>query len=250
MAEDDILWVGDLLFETSVGESFDIATARKNELEKRALKIFKDYYKTLASRGLFMDVEEPAAALGVDWEPISKKWASYKKYVMAGRPKGKGSRNALGTTGNMNRFYFGISAKDKKRPSLMAFVAKRDAFKDFGRPTVTLGSQKALRRGVQVSEKTGRPYYQKRKYGRGFAKMADAFDIFYLVEITGFPNIDGKSEGEIMARYGDGKMAGIMRTLEFGGPGIKGSQIPARPLFIPYLRWFINEGFQQLMDNV
>lgn len=250
MAEEDLLWVTDLLFETTVGESFGIASERTDVLERRAAQVFKSYYKVLSARGRFMDVERPPAALGVDWEPISKKWASYKKYVMSGRPKGKGSRTNMDGTGNPNRYFFGISAKEKKRPSLMAFVSKRDPFKDFGAPEVTLVQQKALRRGVQVSEKTGRPYYQKRKYGRGFAKMSDAFDIFFLVEIKGFSEIVDLTEGEIMARYGDGKIAGIMRTLEFGGEGIKGSQIPARPLFIPYLRWFMEQGFQQLMENV
>lgn len=249
MAEEDVLWVSDLLYETAVGESYGVASERMEALEKRADAVFKSYYKVLSSRGRFMDVEEAPAALGVDWAPISKKWASYKKYVMAGRPKGKGSRSALGASGNPNRHFFGISAKDKKRPSLMAFVARRDPFKDFGAPEVTLASQKALRRGVQVSEKTGRPYYQKRKYGRGFAKMSDAFDIFFLVEVKGFSDIVGQSEYDIMGRYGNGTIAGIMRTLEFGGSGIKNSTIPARPLFIPYLQWFMEQGFDQLMRN-
>lgn len=249
MAEEDVLWVSEVLYETTVGEAYGVASERMNVLERRALAVFKSYYKLLSSRGKFMDVEEPPAALGVDWEPISKKWASYKKYVMMGRPKGKGSRAALAASGNPNRHFFGISAKEKKRPSLMAFVAKRDPFRDFGAPEVTLSEQRALRRGVQVSEKTGKPYYQKRKYGRGFAKVSDAFDIFFLVEVKGFADVVNKTEGEIMARYGDGKMAGIMRTLEFGGPGIKGSTIPARPLFIPYMRWFMEQGFDQLMRD-
>lgn len=250
MAQEDILWVTDLLYDTAVGESFDIASDRKNVLEKKAMAIFKSYYKILASRGKFMDVERAPAVLDVDWAPISKQWASYKKYVMMGRPKGKGSRQSLATAGNPNRHFFGISAKERKRPSLMAFVAKRDPFKDFGEPKVTIKTQRALRRGVQISEKTGKPYYIKRKYGRGFAKISDAFDIFFIVEVSGFSDVVGKTEEEIMSRYGDGKMAGIMRTLEFGGEGIKGSQIPARPLFIPYMRWFIEEGFDQLMRNV
>lgn len=247
MAEDDILWVSEVLYETTVGEAYDVASERMSVIERRALAVFKSYYKLLASRGKFMDVEESPAALGVQWAPLSKKWASYKKYVMMGRPKGKGSRTALAEAGNPNRFYFGISAKEKKRPSLSAFVSKRDPFKDFGAPRVTLSEQPALRRGIQISEKTGKPYYQKRKYGRGFAKVSDAFDIFFLVEVAGFSEVVNKTEAEIMARYGDGKMAGIMRTLEFGGEGIKGSTIPARPLFIPYMRWFMEQGFDQLM---
>lgn len=245
MAEEDTVWISDLLYETTVGEAYSIASDRTQALENKARQVFKSYYKILTARGRFMDVEEPNPALGVDWDPISKKWASYKKYVKAGRPKGQGSRQVTGRA--PNSYYFGISAKTRKRPSLLSFVSKRDAFRDFGEPEVTLSTERALKRGVQVSEKTGRPYYQKRKYGRGFAKIADAFDIFFVVEVRGFSEIVGKTEAEIMERYGSGTIAGIMRTLEFGGPGIKGSQIPARPLFIPYMRWFMEQGFDQLM---
>lgn len=252
MAEKDIFWVTDLLLETTVEEAGGFAQDQIARIKTRAREVFKGYYKLLASRGKFMDVEEPPAALGVDWEPISKKWASYKKYVMMGRPKGKGSRNALAAAGNPNRHFFGISSREKgskRRPNLMTFVAKRDPFKDFGEPSVEINRVEGLRRGVQLN-RDNKPYYQSRKYGRGYASRGDAFDIFFNIEIAGFGDLDGMSEYNILGRLGDGKMAGIMRTHEFGGPGIKGSTIPARPLFIPYLRWFIDTGFRQLMRNV
>lgn len=249
MAEEDLVWVEDILYDTVVNDSRLIAEDRMEDVEKQARKVFSDFYKVLASRGRFVDVEAPAPELRVDWEPLSKKWASYKKFVMAGRPKGKGARKLLGAAGNPNRYFFGISAHDKTRPSLISFYARRNAFKDFGNPEVSLVTNKALKRGVQIN-KAGRAYYQRRKYGRGFASASEAFEISFSIEVQGFSQIDGLSEYEIMSRFGDGKMAGIMRTLEFGGEGLKSSRIPARPLFIPYLKWFMKRGFDDLMREV
>jgi len=249
MAEEDLFWVSDLLFETTVEEAGGVAQDQMDAIKMRAQMVFKSYYRVLTTRGRFMDVESAPAGLGVDWAPISKKWSSYKKFVMMGRPKGKGSRTALAAAGNPNRFYFGISAKTRKRPSLVSFLARRDPFKDFGNPRVEISRVAALKRGVQLN-RNNQPYYQKRKYGRGFASRGDAFDIFFNIDISGFGDIDGLSEYEIMSKLGDGEIAGIMRTLEFGGGGIKGGTIPARPLFIPYLNWFIENGFRQLMGQI
>jgi hypothetical protein len=212
----------------------------------------EDFYRTLTSR--FMDVNKAPQELGVAWPRLTARWRNYKTYVMAGlnrtrSKKAKGQKRQLrrelnsSSSAGSDRFYFGISpmvkSKKRRRPNLKSLIAVLNVEETLGKPQIVM--TQSGESNVQLRQ--GAPNSVPRVVNARGNRFVDTKNLQMEVEIEAYltPKLKGKrtySFIEAMA-LGNENLGEIMGAIE-----------KRRPLFRPYLIWYVDQKAQKIARRV
>lgn len=250
----------DKIFKEIELEIFDFA---QTVPYREAVKIFKkarrfaegstdEFFSILSSR--YMDINQSPSDLGVTWHRLTARWRNYKTYVLAGlsKPRGKKQKgakrelrralNASSSAGN-DRFYYGIGehAKMKKkmrgprRPHLKDLVAKLSVEKVLGKPEVTM--DKLDDSPVFLTQNAPNAVPRVRDLHSGKFANTQNLEMEVAIEVYLTPRLKGQTTRALLEALvgGNPQFAEKITRLE-----------RLRPLFRPYLIWYIDKKAQEL----
>ena len=201
------------------------AEATANRLYHVALKLQDDFFKKLTVPGVYMAVNKPG--IGGPYPDLSPRWAKRKA-------------KKLGSASG-NNFYFGISPQMHKGPHLINVLAKQDASKFFGKPQIEIDTS-FIPSNVRLN-KSGRYQYVAKTRINGQKVGGQFFKPKIRLSAIAFPDAIGKSDQQLFAlmaaKTRDALWLKKLAKNQFGGP-LGRWNVPARPLLIPFLSWYVD----------
>ena len=223
----------------SVEQSLKEAGEIFKKVRKFAKDANNDFYTILTSR--FMDVNsKPAELEKVSWDSLSGRWQKYKQYVLGGGNRKTGSNPGKGSRG-AQRFYYGISPQRKPfGPHLKDVLSGMSAADTLGTPEVNMKGGSSLG-GVRLTS-NGFNRMPRARDSRGRYIKAGALFMDLEIEVYLTPKLLGRSTKQILnmlAGADDSRFAKKLRGLE-----------RQRPLFRPYVLWYLENKRQQLIKKV
>jgi hypothetical protein len=116
-------------------------------------------------------------------------------------------------------------------------LRRRNPSRDLGQAKVTFGTRGGtLKKGIKRDSR-GIPQFKAGSGGRGFASISQAFkSVNFDITIEMYSSIKGGNYDQVFAKYNQ-KLRMKFASQEFGTKKASGS-IPARPLLVPFARWY------------